>query len=179
MQIPLQIAFDGIQHSEALRAAVQDKVAKLERFHDRIMSCRVVLAAEGRHHHKGRQYRVRIDLKIPGGEFAVTREHDEDVHVALRDAFAAARRRLEDDARSRRGEVKRHAPEFTGRIARLDAASGIGFIVTPQGRELYFSRENVVHPPYEHLTVGTTVHFIEEAGAEGLQAKRVSARRAR
>jgi ribosomal subunit interface protein len=177
MRIPLQISFQGMARSDALHAAVQEKAQKLEHFYDRIMSCRVVLAADGRHRRHGRQYRVHIDLKVPGGEIAVTHEHHEDVQVALREAFDAARRRLEDYARGRRGDVKRHPPQYTGRIARLDAANGAGFIVTPDGRELYFSRANVVAPPFEHLAVGMTVHFIEDVGAEGLQAKRVSAHR--
>lgn len=51
---------------------------------------------------------VRIDLKVPGGEIAVDHQHDDDVAVAVREAFAAARRRLEDAIRLRRGEVKLH-----------------------------------------------------------------------
>jgi len=56
---------------------------------------------------------------------------------------------------------------------RLD--EGYGFIETSDGRELYFSRDNVVHPLFEHLEPGTVVQFIEEMAAEGPQAKRVSA----
>jgi ribosomal subunit interface protein len=175
MQIPLQISLHGIEHSNALYNAIREKADKLDRYYDHIMSCRVVLELAGRHMRHGKQFTVRIDLKVPGGELAVTREHDQDLQVALRDAFDAARRQLEDYARGQRGDVKRHPPEYTGRIARIDAEQGIGFIATPDGRELYFSRENVVHPPFEHLAVGTTVHFIEELAGEGAQAKRVSA----
>lgn len=175
MQVPLQISLHGIEHSDPLYNAIRDKVAKLERYYDRITSCRVVLELEGRHRRKGRQFVVRIDLKVPGGEIVVTHEHDADVMVALRDAYDAARRRLEDYARGQRGDVKRHAPAFTGRVARIDAVEGVGFIATEDGREHYFSRDNVVTPPFEHLAVGTTVHFIEEMAGEGLQAKRVSA----
>jgi ribosomal subunit interface protein len=175
MEIPLQISLHGIEHSNALYNAIREKADKLERYYDHIMSCRVVLELAGRHKRHGKQFSVRIDLKVPGGELVVTREHDEDLQIALREAFDAARRQLEDYARGQRGDVKRHPPEFIGRVARIDAAQGIGFIATEDGRELYFSRDNVVHPPFEHLAVGTTVHFIEEAAAEGLQAKRVSA----
>jgi ribosomal subunit interface protein len=175
MQIPLQISLHGITRSNALYNAIREKADKLERYYDRIMSCRVVLELAGRHQRKGKEFSVRIDLKVPGGELAVTREHDEDLQIALRDAFDAARRRLEDYARTQRGDVKRHAPEVEGRVARLDADQGFGFIVTDDGREYYFSRENVVTPPFENLAVGTPVHFIEEVAGEGLQAKRVSA----
>ena len=43
---------------------------------------------------------------MPGQEIVVNHEHDEDVYVALRDAFDAAKRRLEDYARIRRGETR-------------------------------------------------------------------------
>ena len=175
MEIPLQISLHGIAQSDALHSAIREKAEKLNRYYDHIMSCRVVLELAGRHKRHGKQFSARIDLKVPGGEIVVTHEHDEDLQIALRDAFDAARRQLEDYARGQRGDVKRHPPEYIGRVQRIDAEQGIGFIVTEDGRELYFSRENVVTPPFEHLAVGTTVHFIEEVAAEGLQAKRVSA----
>ena len=177
MQLPLQVSLHGIASSDALQNAIREKAERLERYYDHIVSCRVVLSLEGRHKRHGKQFTARIDLKVPGSEIAVTHVHDEDLQIALRDAFDAARRKLEDYLREQRGDIKRHAPEVAGRVARIDAERGIGFIVTPDGRELYFSRENVVHPAFEGLAVGTPVHFIEEAAAEGLQAKRVSAQR--
>ena len=60
-------------------------------------------------------YKVRIDVAVPDGELVTSHEHHhrdsahEDVHVPIRDAFNAMRRQLEDDARKRRGKVKRHA----------------------------------------------------------------------
>jgi len=110
MDIPLQVSLRGIAHSGALDDAIRQRAAKLERYYDRIVSCRVVLELAARHQRKGKQYTVRIDLKVPNDELAITREHDEDPRVALRDAFDAARRRLEDYARTQRGDVKRHPP---------------------------------------------------------------------
>jgi ribosomal subunit interface protein len=110
MQIPLQISLHGVAHSDALYDAIRAKAEKLERYYERVMSCRVVLELDARHKQHGKQFVVRIDLKVPGGEIVVTHEHDEDLdmQVALRDAFDAARRRLEDYARVQRGDVKRH-----------------------------------------------------------------------
>lgn len=68
-----------------------------------------MLALDARHKRLGKQFTARIDLTVPGGEIAVTREHDEDVQVALRNAFDAARRKLEDYARGQRGDVKRRS----------------------------------------------------------------------
>ena len=109
MQIPLQVSFHGLAHSQALYDAIREKADKLGRYYAHIMSCRVVLELDGRHKRKGKQYAARIDLKVPGGEIAVTHEHDDDLQIALRNAFDAARRRLEDYARTQRGDVKHHA----------------------------------------------------------------------
>lgn len=114
MQIPLQISLRGIEHSEALDNAIREKADKLERYYDRIMSCRVVLGLAERHKRHGKRFSARIDLKVPGGEIAITRQHDEEIQVALRDAFDAACRKLEDHAREQRGDVKAHTRERTG-----------------------------------------------------------------
>ena len=111
MEIPLQVSLHGIEHSDTLLNSIREKADKLERYYDRVVSCRVVLELAGRHKRAGRQFTVRIDLKVPGDEIVVTHQHDEDLQIALREAFDAARRRLEDHARVRRGDVKQHAPK--------------------------------------------------------------------
>jgi ribosomal subunit interface protein len=108
MQLPVQVTYRGMESSASLEDAVREKAAKLEQFYPRLMSCRVVIEEAGRHKTKGRQFVVHVDLTAPGGEIAVNRDHHEDVYVALRDAFDAARRKLEDFAREQRGDVKHH-----------------------------------------------------------------------
>jgi cold shock CspA family protein len=175
MQVPLQITMQGFEHSAALEADIRLHAQKLERFHPRVVSCRVTVEEMRRHHRQGRQFSVRIDLRVPGDEIVVNLDHAEDVHVAVRDAFDSARRQLEETIRERRGDVKEHAAPQHGTVARLFAADGCGFIRADDGHELYFSRENVVSPSFERLAPGTAVQFIEELAAEGPQAKRVSA----
>lgn len=102
MDLPLQITWRGVARSEGLDAAIRDKAAKLQQFHEHILRCRVVVELAGRRKNQGNPYAVRVELKLPGGEITVNREHDQDVHVALRDAFEAARRRLQDFARAER-----------------------------------------------------------------------------
>ncbi len=113
MQIPLQVTFRNLEHSEFIEAAVREKTDKLEQFADKITSCRVIIEAPHKHHHKGVIYRVKVDMTLPGKEIVVNHHSDnhhehEDVYVAIRDAFNAARRQLEDYVRQRRGEVKAH-----------------------------------------------------------------------
>jgi ribosomal subunit interface protein len=113
VQTPLQITVRNIEHSDALETRIRDKAQKLEEFCKHIMSCRVVVEAPHKHHHQGKQFNVRIDIGVPGNEIVVNHDHHEDVYVALRDAFNAAKRQLEDYARKIRGDVKTHEPKRT------------------------------------------------------------------
>ena len=174
MQMPLEITVRDMPHSPALEASIREKAARLEEFHPRIIRCHVTVEESGKHQHQGHRFAVHIDVRVPGREIAVTHEHHEDVFVALRDAFDAAKRQLEDVVREKRGDVKVHAVPQHGQIVRLSFDEGFGFIETGDGREFYFSRENVVHPAFEHLEPGMQVQFIEEPTDGGPQAKRVS-----
>lgn len=94
MQIPLQITLRNIAKSEAVEAAIRRKAEKLERFYKRIVSCRVAVEIPARHKHQGKEFVVCIDIKVPGGEIVVNHDHNEDLYVALQEAFQAARRQL-------------------------------------------------------------------------------------
>jgi len=166
----------NMPRSEALETRIREAADKLGQFHPRIMSCRVTVEESRKHHRQGRQFGVRVDVRAPGREEVVsTLHHHEDVFVAVRDAFDSVRRQLEEVVREARGDVKSHARPRQGRVARLDLNEGFGFIETEEGDEIYFSRDNVVQPSFDHLRPGTEVQFIEEAAGDGVQAKRVSA----
>ncbi len=176
MQTPLQITFRNFPRSDAVEARVRDKAAKLEEFHPRIMSCHVVIEERDRHHHQGKQFTVRIDVRVPGHEVVVDRDHHEDIYVALRDAFNAAGRRLEEVVRTGRGDVKAHELPQHGKVTRLFPGEGYGFIETDDGREFYFSSDNVVEPSFDRLESGAAVQFVEDVTGDGRQhATRVSA----
>ena len=109
MQIPLQVTFRDMEHSDAVETRIREKAEKLQRYYDRIMGCRVVVEMPQRHKHQGKLHSVRIDLTVPGAELVANHTQHEDVYVAIRDAFDAMSRQLEDFARKQRGEVKTHA----------------------------------------------------------------------
>jgi len=113
MQVPLEITFRGIPHSDAVEIRIREKAAKLEQFCDTIVSCRVAVEAEHHHQHQGNLYKVRIDVSVPNKHIVVSRDHHdkqshEDIYVALRDAFSAATRQLEEYVRIQRCEIKQH-----------------------------------------------------------------------
>ena len=174
MKIPLQITLRDIDHSEALETHIREKAQKLESFFEHIVSCRVVVEMPHKHKHQGKAFNVRVDIGVPGSEIMVNRDSHEDVYVALRDAFDAAKRQLEDYVRRLHGEAKVHEAEYIGQVVRLFPKEGYGFIRRDDGMEFYFHADNVVKPVFDHLKVGDEVKFIEELAAEGPQAKRVS-----
>ncbi len=178
MQTQPQVSFDDLPVDEAVRESALEHVARLEKTYDRITGCHVVIAQPHRHHREGRLYSVRVDLVVPGAEIVVNRNHPadhahEDVHVALRDSFDAARRRLEDHMRQLRGAVKRHLPRAEGRVTQIFPLQGYGFIETPDGREIYFHRRALSADDFRIVDLGTRVHFTEEEGDEGPQAASV------
>ena len=106
MEKLVQITFRGIKSSAALEADIRERAAKLDHFHGHVMSCRVVLEQAARHKRQGKEFVLRLDIKVAGAEIAVNREHSEDPFIAVKDAFDAAYRQLEDQARRQRGDVK-------------------------------------------------------------------------
>lgn len=101
MKLPLDIAFHGMAHSEAVETAVREKVFKLESLGAQITSCRVSVDLLQKHSQQGRPVGVRIDLTIPGRELVVNRVEHEDVYVAIRDAFDDMKRQLDSIAKRR------------------------------------------------------------------------------
>jgi len=175
MKISLQTTFRNMPHSDAIEAKINEKSVKLDRFYERIMSCRVVVEESQSRRHQGKLYSVRIDITVPGKELAVSRQENEDAYVAVRDAFDAAARLLEEHARQKRGVVKTHTEPATGRIAKIFPDSDYGFIKTSDAREIYFHRNSVLDElDFSQLKFGTEVSFIEEQGKEGPQAARVA-----
>jgi ribosome-associated translation inhibitor RaiA len=153
MQIPLKMSFEGgLTASEALCARIAREAEKLERFSDRLAACRVSVVGRGGRHRHGELYGVKLTLALPGrDDVVITRnppaDHaHEDVYVAIRDAFDAARRRLQDHRRRFTGRRKSHTAAPSGVVRRL-------------GR----------------LDVGAQVCFSEEGGEEGRQTSTVHA----
>lgn len=109
MTTPVQITVRHMGRSEALTERIRKSADKLSEFYPRITNCHVVIEQQDRHKSRGRSYRASVVLRVPGEEIAATRDHDEDVQVAVRDAFASATRQLEDYARRERGDVKTHS----------------------------------------------------------------------
>ena len=166
MKLPLQITFRNMEPSEAVAARITKKAQKLDHFCNQIMACRVVFEAQHQHHHQGNLFHVRIDITVPDREIVISRDpgqHQahEDAYVAIRDAFNAARRQLENYNHKRQQHVN---PE-----------KDFGRIETADGRLIYFHRNSVAQNDFELLDIGSKVRFDQEAGDQGPQASNVKA----
>ena len=105
MQIPLQLAFEGMDPSEAVRVAIEHEVDRLEQHSHHIIGCRVAVIAPSHKHRHGSGFHVHISVTIPPHENIIVNHAPSDdnqfehIEVAVKDAFASARRQLADLAK--------------------------------------------------------------------------------
>jgi cold shock CspA family protein len=175
MQTPLQISMRNMESSPEVRQVVRRHVEKLELFCDRITSCRVMVEVSQRFPAGVPiAYNVRVELNVPGEEIVIKRQAHPLLLTAIQEAFDAAGRRLQDYTRRLRGDVKHGAEIQRGTVTQLFPFEGYGFLMTEDGREIYFHRHSVLDQAFERLEVGSVVRFAEEEGRQGPQASTVA-----
>ena len=176
MPAPLHISFRDMASTPSLDTFIREWFAKLEHVYDRIERCDVIIERPHKHQRHGQQVRVHVKLGVPGPDIVVSHDHPldgahEDAYVAIRDAFTAARRQLEDHARKMRQDVKTRVEPEHGRVTYVDAEGEWGYLEA-EARRLYFHRNSVLDP--EPLAVGDEVRFTEAPGDKGPQATSVT-----
>jgi cold shock CspA family protein len=196
MILPLEITFHETERNDQAEAWIREAAAKLDQVYPKIMSCRVIVEVPHQRRQRGNPYQVRLDLSVPGKEITVTREPNlpaspqrvrqpnrskrleidsryKDLEIAIRDAFKAAKRQLQDYVRLQRRELKTHETSPHARVTKLFSDEAYGFLTTPDGREIYFHRDSVLNDAFGRLEPGMEVNFAEEAGEKGPQASTV------
>jgi ribosome-associated translation inhibitor RaiA len=109
MQAPIEIAFQHYEPTEDVRAEIAKQAKRLEKFSDRITSCHVAIAGPQSRHRQGDAFKVDIRIALPERrDVIVTKAHGdapERAHplVAIREAFDAAVRQIEEFAPDLRG----------------------------------------------------------------------------
>lgn len=197
---PIRVTFREIEPNEQAEAWIREAAAKLDRLYPKITSCRVTIEEPHQHRQRGNPYQVRVELSVPGKELTATREPKlpgspqrlaqrkrsksleidapyKDLRVAIRDAFKALTRQLQDYVRLQRRELKTHETAPRGRIVRVFPEEGYGFLATPDGREIYFHRDSLLNQDFDRLKPGVEVIFAEEEGEKGPQASTVKVTR--
>lgn len=179
MQVPAQIDFQGMAPSSEMRQRVDEQIGKLESRFGRITSCRVAIRAPSEHHKTGGLYIVTVDLALPDGRNVTAArtppadERFQNPRFAIDEAFKRARRRLQDQARRMRGDVKVRVAPPLATVVDLHRDDGFGFVRTADNRDIYFHRNSVLDDGFDKLELGARVSFSEEDGVKGPQASTV------
>lgn len=180
MEIPLEVSFRGVERTHAIERLISEQAGKLEQVCDHIISVRVTVEKPQEHQRAGNPYRVRVIARVPPGhELVAARDPVErDLHDPLdkviREAFHALGRQVKEINQRQKGFVKRHPAQETGGIvSKLFKEQGYGFILSPEGQEIYFHRNSVLGGEFERLAIGVGVRYVEEQGEKGPQATTV------
>jgi cold shock CspA family protein/ribosome-associated translation inhibitor RaiA len=181
METEPEVTFHNMRTSEAVKADILKRIAKLEKFYGRLTFCRVSIEARTKQHRKGNIYDVHIEMRAPGGHLAVSRAphhvKERRAHPTIRtsiiEAFDAAEAQLRSFNRKQHGEVKVHAAPVHGQVSELFPDREYGFILTNEGARLYFHRNSLMNGDFDKLQRGDEVHFVEGDGDTGPTAVKV------
>ncbi|MGQ4273592.1 HPF/RaiA family ribosome-associated protein [Terrihabitans sp. B22-R8] len=186
MQIPVEITFHNIQSSEWVEEAIREKVAKLEKLFERIITCRVRVERRATNATNSIPPVVRIEVGLPGRKDIVVShepEHlqqkfqDPDMRNAINEAFRIAERQLLDFKEQLKGRTKspHHdgSNQYLGQVAELAPEKDHGFLLTAEGGLLYFHRNSLLTGDFDNLRRGDEVHYVEDLGDTGPIASKV------
>ena len=186
MQVPVEIAFHNMESSPWAEQEIRNRIKKLEKIYDRLISCRVRVDQRTKTGGGTIPPVVHIELGIPGRkDLVVSHEPDHlqrkfqtpDLHNAIREAFRIAEEQLAELKRQREGRPReaRHDVEkqFLGRVAELNPEQDFGFLLTKEGGLLYFHRNSLLSGDFEKLRQGDEVHYVEDVGDTGPIATKV------
>ena len=191
MQIPLEIAFHNIEHSDWAENEIRDHVARLEDIYERLTSCRVRVDQRANNANQTIPPVVRIEIGLPGHkDIVVAHEPDHlqrkfqrpDLNNAINEAFRIAERRLSEfkerlsDHTGAMGHES--ANEFLGQVAEMPPAEDFGFLLTKEGGLLYFHRNALLSGDFDRLRRGDELTYVEDVGDTGPIATKVRARQA-
>ena len=115
MSFPVQITFRHMLPSPVFEERIRQLAARLEKYSARITSCHVVVEKPHQSRAQGGLFDVHVSVCVPGNTIVVRRSHSADPEhsnawVAMRDAFDAAKRNLQDYEKVARGMVKSRTP---------------------------------------------------------------------
>lgn len=172
--IDLKIQYLGFSESPAISEIVREHVDRLEKLNDKVISCHVIISKPHRKHHQGNTYQVKLRIHLAGTNIIIDKDPGknhahEDIRVTIRDAFLAAKRKVEDFSKIRSGLVKEKVRPLHAKILRVLPAEDCGFVLSEDQRELYFHRNALLNGKFDSLHPGQEVRFSETLGDNGPQ----------
>ena len=186
MQVPLEIAFHNIEHSDRAETQIRDHVARLEDIYNRLTACRVRVDQRATNSKETIPPVVRIEISVPGfKDIVVAHEPDRlqrkfqrpDLNNAIHEAFRIAERQLSEfkERLTDRTAAMMHeaANEFAGQVAEITPAEDYGFLLNKEGGMLYFHRNSLLSGDFDRMKRGDQVTYIEDVGDTGPIATKV------
>jgi ribosome-associated translation inhibitor RaiA/cold shock CspA family protein len=188
MQVPVEIAFHNMDSSPWAEQEIRNRIRKLEKIYDRLVSCRVRVDQRTKTGGGTIPPVVRIEMGIPGRkDLVVAHEPDHlqrkfqtpDLHNAIHEAFRIAEDQLAElksqrESRSRAREGQHDAGnQFLGQVADIDPRQDFGFLLTKEGGLLYFHRNSLLSGDFTKLRQGDQVYYVEDVGDTGPTAIKV------
>lgn len=186
MQVPLEIAFHNVEHSDWAENEIREHVARLEDIYKRLTSCRVRVDQRATNSNQTIPPVVRIEIGVPGyKDIVVAHEPDHlqrkyqrpDLNKAINEAFRIAERQLAE-LKDRQADhtaalIHEAANEFRGQVAEVPPGEDFGFILTKEGSLLYFHRNALLNGDFDKLKRGDAVSYVEEVGDTGPIATKI------
>lgn len=93
MKSAVDVVYRDLASSTAINETITKKIEKLNRYTDQIVHSRIVLDTPHNHKHKGKQFRASLEIDLKGSPIAITQDN-ESIHLAIRDAFITAERKI-------------------------------------------------------------------------------------
>lgn len=150
MDLISHLQYRDVAASPALTRLVETELLRLKRHHPNLQICQVTIGRSHRHHQHGRQFEVTLHLMNDLGELLVNRRPSTralrqslsgrpatkavergtshaDPYLTVREAFGAARRQLDEQARRERSQLHHVDPLAAVRadVRRTDGEAGL------------------------------------------------------
>ncbi|MDA8404814.1 MAG: HPF/RaiA family ribosome-associated protein [Desulfobacteraceae bacterium] len=112
MRVPVEVTYRNVAKSRKIETLIEEKVEKLNEFHDGIVSCRISIEQEQESKKTGNPHHVRITLRVPPGqELVVNQKSSEDdpgepLPAVINEAFKTMIRQLKKLNEKQRGKSK-------------------------------------------------------------------------
>jgi len=196
METEPEIMFKGVNRTIYIDKLITRGIAKLEHVCNYIISTRVTVEQIQTRHRTDNPYRILVEISIRDRPDIVVERLSNKIKKTVDDpdqvnsrparkrnarqealpafiisTFDSARRELEKVIDKQRGAVKVHPLQRAqATVEKIFRDQEYGFLRASDGQSVYFNRNSVLHDQWEHLKVGTAVHYTQEVGDKGLQA---------
>ena len=166
----LQVEARNLEMRKVWQDKIDEEKTRLERHHAGFIH-HLRVTVEGTSHHKEGGYELRVMASIPNDTVVVKRKGEKVVPLVV-DAFNTLGMQIKEHQRKRRQSSK-VAPEAAkgsgseGIVKSIYPYESYGFIVTSQGREIYFHENSLKDITMNQLSEGDGVKFGEDEGDKG------------